>query len=227
MTVAIQGDWGAGKSTTLKLIRANLPIKSSETRDSASNSEERETNGILLIEFNTWPYSQFNLGDRLPFSLMETIISQLKEKVKAEQSRFQSEVQEVSTPLLTEAFNKVTTIRKDVGIARLLKAGAIGALEFAAAKNIMLGAAKAAENAMVGAERDMQVGQGIFLQNRLRLLAPKPLPLIGRHVDAAPHRHQCLPLGKSIRYGLLVADFYFSFHGIMNQIITVIILCKK
>ena len=39
-------------------------------------------------------------------------------------------------------------------------------------------AVETAENAMVGAERDVQVGQGIFLQNRLRLFPPKPLPLI-------------------------------------------------
>ena len=38
-------------------------------------------------------------------------------------------------------------------------------------------AVETAENAMVGAERDVQVGQGIFPQNRLRLLPPKPLPL--------------------------------------------------
>lgn len=56
MTIAVQGDWGSGKSTALKFVQAELP------------------KSVKVIEFNTWLYSQFDLGESLVFSMAHEII---------------------------------------------------------------------------------------------------------------------------------------------------------
>lgn len=56
MTIAVQGDWGSGKSTALKFVQAELP------------------ESVKVIEFNTWLYSQFDLGESLVFSMAHEII---------------------------------------------------------------------------------------------------------------------------------------------------------
>ena len=52
MTVAVQGDWGSGKTSFMMLIQEALGKK------------------VLPVWFNTWQFSQFNLGDRLPLLLV-------------------------------------------------------------------------------------------------------------------------------------------------------------
>ncbi|WP_413334498.1 P-loop NTPase fold protein [Brevibacterium sp. GP-SGM9] len=59
MTIAVQGDWGSGKSTTLNFVSSLLP------------------NTVRVIEFNTWLYSQFELGDSLVFSMAHEILRPL------------------------------------------------------------------------------------------------------------------------------------------------------
>lgn len=56
MTIAVQGDWGSGKTTALNFVRNLL----SDTAKS--------------IEFNTWLYSQFDMGDMLVFSMAHEIV---------------------------------------------------------------------------------------------------------------------------------------------------------
>lgn len=53
MTIAIQGDWGTGKTSMMNLVREFI-------------SEQ----GIKCIWFNTWQYSQFDLQDDVPLSLL-------------------------------------------------------------------------------------------------------------------------------------------------------------
>lgn len=72
MTVAIQGDWGTGKTSIMNLVYKEL---------CKSIDEEN------LIWFNTWQFSQFDLGDKLPMLLVSKLITQLggkdQESVKA------------------------------------------------------------------------------------------------------------------------------------------------
>ncbi len=53
MTISIQADWGAGKTSMMNLVKAKLKEEKIET-----------------IWFNTWQFSQFNMGDDLPISLL-------------------------------------------------------------------------------------------------------------------------------------------------------------
>jgi predicted KAP-like P-loop ATPase len=53
MTISIQADWGAGKTSMMNLVKSKL-----------------EDENIQTIWFNTWQFSQFNMGDDLPISLL-------------------------------------------------------------------------------------------------------------------------------------------------------------
>ncbi len=65
MTIAIQGTWGAGKTSLMNLIREELG------------------NSVDSIWFNTWQYSQFNMEDELTL----TLLSSLSEALESEQSQ--------------------------------------------------------------------------------------------------------------------------------------------
>lgn len=69
MTAAIQGDWGSGKTSALYAIKKEL--------------EDKE---YLVVNFNTWQYSQFNLGDQLIFSLLTEILQKINAKVSSLES---------------------------------------------------------------------------------------------------------------------------------------------
>lgn len=56
MTIAIQGDWGSGKTSMMNMIKENLGDK------------------IVPVWFNTWQFSQFNMGDQLPIFFMSSLI---------------------------------------------------------------------------------------------------------------------------------------------------------
>jgi len=58
MTVALQGDWGCGKTSMMNLIRNNL-------------CKER----IGIIWFNTWQYSQFKQEENLPMLLLSHLVN--------------------------------------------------------------------------------------------------------------------------------------------------------
>lgn len=69
MTVSIQGDWGSGKTSALYAIKKEL-----------------EDNEYLVVNFNTWQYSQFNLGDQLIFSLLTEILQKINARVNSLES---------------------------------------------------------------------------------------------------------------------------------------------
>jgi len=66
MTIAVQGDWGSGKTSFMHLIEEEI-------------GEKGKT---LPIWFNTWLFSQFNLGERLPMMLISRLSAALKVKGK-------------------------------------------------------------------------------------------------------------------------------------------------
>ena len=71
MTIAVQGDWGCGKTSFMQLIRESL----------------KETN-YQTFWFNTWQFSQFNMSDTLPI----TFLTQLCNVISPEDTSFSSKV---------------------------------------------------------------------------------------------------------------------------------------
>jgi hypothetical protein len=62
MTIAIQGDWGSGKTSVMEMVRDTL----------------RKTNApVHCVWFNTWQFSQFNTSDSLSLALIESIVDGL------------------------------------------------------------------------------------------------------------------------------------------------------
>lgn len=62
MTVAIQGDWGSGKTSMMNMILNDL------------------NDTVATVYFNTWQYSQFNMGDELSISFLGQLIDELQSK---------------------------------------------------------------------------------------------------------------------------------------------------
>jgi hypothetical protein len=62
LTISLQGDWGSGKTSLMNLVKENL---------------WKSNRGLQVIWFNTWQYSQFDLGDDLPISLISHVIREI------------------------------------------------------------------------------------------------------------------------------------------------------
>lgn len=60
MTIAIQGDWGSGKTSMMNMIKEKLGDK------------------VVPVWFNTWQFSQFNQEEELAFSFLGNLIEALK-----------------------------------------------------------------------------------------------------------------------------------------------------
>lgn len=73
LTIALQGDWGSGKTSLMNLIRENL----------ISMKDKK----IYTIWFNTWQYSQFSLQDNLAFSMLNHFIDEFKSDKAKETTR--------------------------------------------------------------------------------------------------------------------------------------------
>ena len=65
MTISIQGTWGTGKTSFMKMVSSNL-------------------SKCKFIEFNTWQFSQFDMDNSLSLSLIRSLIDDmgLKEEQK-------------------------------------------------------------------------------------------------------------------------------------------------
>lgn len=59
MTIAIQGDWGSGKTSMMNMIRRNIEDQ------------------IVPIWFNTWQYSQFDMASYLSISLLGNFLEKI------------------------------------------------------------------------------------------------------------------------------------------------------
>ena len=87
ITIALQGDWGSGKTSLMNLIENEI------------KSTEKDKKRILTIWFNTWQYSQFDLAGSLPLSMMQNITSML-EKESNHNSQIKEKIDQVSKLLL-------------------------------------------------------------------------------------------------------------------------------
>jgi len=59
MTISLQGSWGSGKSSMMNLLERGL------------------TDSAVCVFFNTWQYSQFDLGEQLPLLFYQSLIEKL------------------------------------------------------------------------------------------------------------------------------------------------------
>ena len=64
ITIALQGDWGSGKTSLMTLIRNALV-------------DDAQAGRYLTVWFNTWQYAQFNMSDTLALSMMSKITDEL------------------------------------------------------------------------------------------------------------------------------------------------------
>lgn len=61
LTIAVQGSWGSGKTSTMKFVMQELQLNQN----------------IHCLEFNTWQYSQFDMGDSLVFNLLQDLAEKI------------------------------------------------------------------------------------------------------------------------------------------------------
>ncbi len=107
MTIAIQGDWGSGKTSFMNMIKETVQDE------------------VVVSWFNTWRYSQFNMGDEISLSLIRQLINTLPGL----------------DPTMNESMKKILN-----GVAKVLKASAIVAAEVSGFGNMAEGVVKATEN---------------------------------------------------------------------------------
>lgn len=77
MTISIQGDWGSGKTSIMNMVRNNLQ------------------NDVITVWFNTWQYSQFNMGDELAISFLRNIIKVLDVEKAANENKISETLKKV------------------------------------------------------------------------------------------------------------------------------------
>lgn len=92
LTIGISGGWGAGKSTLVKLIGAEL----TGFRDNGQSSS------LVLLEFNAWLYQGY---EDARHALLEVVSDRLLEEVKANET----------------ALQKVTALAKRIKVLKTLK----------------------------------------------------------------------------------------------------------
>ena len=97
MTIAIQGDWGTGKSSIMEMVQAKI--------------ESEDKKGIYcMVDFNTWQFSQFNLGDQLPVVLL----SKLLQEVSGDDEKTAATTATIKKALFKLSSSIVKTVTKDI-----------------------------------------------------------------------------------------------------------------
>ncbi len=82
MTIAIQGDWGSGKTSMMNMIKEAV----------TNTSNERK---VKIVWFNTWLFSQFNMGEELAVSLMKELVKSFEVK-KDDKEKFYKKLHIIS-----------------------------------------------------------------------------------------------------------------------------------
>lgn len=88
MTVSIQGDWGTGKTSIMSMVQEQL----------------KQNRNIHLVWFNTWQFSQFNLGDRLSFLMLSKLINEVGNK----KSEIRNNCKKILGTILNAGLTKAT-----------------------------------------------------------------------------------------------------------------------
>ena len=82
LTIALQGDWGTGKTSLMNLIKQSLKKQDAQ---------------FLTVWFNTWQYSQFNQSGSLALSMMSNLTSELSKAAKS--SKYKEKIQSFTSGL--------------------------------------------------------------------------------------------------------------------------------
>ena len=82
LTIALQGDWGTGKTSLMNLIKQSLIKQDAQ---------------FLTVWFNTWQYSQFNQSKSLALSMMSNLTTELSKAAKS--SKFREKIQSFASGL--------------------------------------------------------------------------------------------------------------------------------
>ena len=72
MTIAVQGDWGTGKTSIMTMIKNEL----------------KNLKNLNLVWFNTWQFSQFNLGDKLPLTMLNKLVNEVSNNKESENFKY-------------------------------------------------------------------------------------------------------------------------------------------
>ena len=72
MTIAVQGDWGTGKTSIMTMIKNEL----------------KNLKNLNLVWFNTWQFSQFNLGDKLPLTMLNKLVNEVSSNKESENFKY-------------------------------------------------------------------------------------------------------------------------------------------
>ena len=71
-TIAIQGDWGCGKTSFVNMVLEKL-----------NENKQSEEAPYRIITFNTWQYSQFDMGDSLSVTFLTQFLKGLEKNEKS------------------------------------------------------------------------------------------------------------------------------------------------
>lgn len=91
MTVAIQGDWGSGKTSAMEIIREKIGTYLKDRTDAKSKNfidklktqnDAHNSVNPHCIWFNTWQFSLFDSGENLTLHLIDTMLDSLKDMAK-------------------------------------------------------------------------------------------------------------------------------------------------
>lgn len=96
MTISIQGSWGSGKTSIMKMVEHEI---------------EKD---VIPVFFNTWQFSQFELGNSLAFSMIKVLLNKLQDDDKSFIKHFTS----VCSNALTTALKSVSIYNINVDLKK-------------------------------------------------------------------------------------------------------------
>lgn len=99
MTISIQGDWGTGKTSIMQMTKSKLP------------------KNIHTVWFNTWQFSQFNMGEQLPILFMTKLINEIsgdKDATKSKTKEIVGKILKVSASMVAGHLSNGTMSMEDV-----------------------------------------------------------------------------------------------------------------
>gem|GEM_PF-3712449 len=103
MTLAIQGDWGTGKTSCMKIIGKFLKDKLQEK--------------LCLIEFNTWQFSVLGSDEKIIFDLLQTMIDQLdkwRRSLKISSPSLETDFKDTKKSLVNGIINGAAFLTKEL-----------------------------------------------------------------------------------------------------------------
>lgn len=85
MTVAVQGNWGCGKTSMMNMVRNYL----------------EEQDKIQAVWFNTWQFSQFNMDSQLTITFLQHFVKQISQCISEKDEKKKKIFNKVSSGIAT------------------------------------------------------------------------------------------------------------------------------